>query len=173
MPFTNDTISVIPLQRKRILTKPWHWLELKGKAFSLGLTSTLILIELKDISRPFKRHPEGDPLVYSPSVTWSLWSIFSTWTTYPLFNPNLISQLISIVTPTRLMELFTLKEQFANSGRKKSFAATFNSCHLAPNLLTCHTLPIVSGKVHLVQGCIKRKQTVFRFRLSFLNFTRG
>lgn len=71
------------LVRKRILTKPCRWPALKGQVFSLWSTSALILIELKAISEPFKRHTVGAPLAFSPSVTCPLWSISSTWTIHP------------------------------------------------------------------------------------------
>ncbi len=104
---------------RRILTKPWQWLKLKGQVFSLGSASALILIEFKAIRGPFKKHPVGAPLVFSPCVTWALWSISSTWTIHPLSYLNLISRLISIVSPAWVTKLFTQKEPIASSGKKK------------------------------------------------------
>lgn len=93
--------------------------ELKDQVFSFGKTSALVLIELKGISGSFRRHSLGAPLVFSPSVTWSLWSVSGTWTIYPLSYLNLISRFISIVSPACVLKPFTQKEPNANSGRKE------------------------------------------------------
>lgn len=120
---------------KQILTQLCHWWALEGQVFSLGSTSALILIELKAISGLFKKHPVGAPLVLSPTVTCPLWSISITWTIWPLSCVNLISRIISIVSPVRVAKLFTQEQLFATSVRK-----TFLQLQLRFNLMRLYHL---------------------------------
>lgn len=178
-------INWLLVSTKTILSKPWRWIELKGQVFSLMSTSASILIGLKAISGPSRRHPVGAPLVFSLSVTWSLWSVSSTWTIYPLSYLNLISRLISIVSPSWVTKLFTQMQPIASSERTKGYrllpSLGFRQHFCSPPvicLVLSKDVPIALTREYLCHGSVNLKvkpvvviQSLSFFSVHFKNIT--